>query len=256
MTTSDNVLKTMAKIGKAVEKGATEDIRIYLSSSENVTNNAVAFLRGDYINTNLSNMVASEDVDVKLFKRSSWTGALVIDRVNQLIFSVCSRKTLERIPKNKTRKSPHYVQTILNTVNRDEIAPVKQMSIADIDSDFVTTFTDEDFEKDFLAIMEEAVAFYEGYRLWVMTYEVEKSELISISAVLMDGDFDIVQEISILEMLKPNFGELTLTQAKEEKKKDVRSLLSVKDRMQRSKSIEPERRTEILPKSVEERKEA
>ena len=129
MIINDSVMAIMTKIGKAVEKGATEDTREYLRSSDNVTNNAVAFLRGDYINTNLSTMVANENIDVKLFKRSSWTGALVIDRENQLIFSVCSRKTLDRIPKNKTRRSPHYIQTILNTINKDEIAPVKQMSL-------------------------------------------------------------------------------------------------------------------------------
>ena len=119
MTISNNIKAMMIKIGKAVEKGVTEDTRAYLNSSDNVTNNAVAFLRGDYINTNLSNMVADESVEVKLFKRSSWTGALVIDRENQLIFSVCSRNTLNRIPKNKTRKSPHYIQTILNTINKN-----------------------------------------------------------------------------------------------------------------------------------------
>ena len=256
MTISDNIMKTMTKIGKAVEKGATEDIKTYLSGSDNATNNAVAFLRGDYINTNLNNMVASEDIDVKLFKRCSWTGALVIDRSNRLIFSVCSRKTLERIPKNKIRKSPHYVQTMLNTINRDENAPVKQMAITDIDPTFITSYTDEDYEKDFLSIMDDAVVFYEGYRLWVVVYEVERYALTSIAAVLMDGDFDTVQEISILEMLKPNFGDLTSAEPKGEKKKDVHDLLSVKPGLPAGKSTEPERRTEILPKSVEENKEA
>ena len=42
----------------------------------------------------------------------------------------------------------------------------------------------------------------------------------------------------------------------QEKKKDVRSLLSIKKDVPVSKSTEPEKRTEILPKSVEESKEA
>ncbi len=256
MTISNNIKAMMIKIGKAVEKGVTEDTRAYLNSSDNVTNNAVAFLRGDYINTNLSNMVADESVEVKLFKRSSWTGALVIDRENQLIFSVCSRNTLNRIPKNKTRKSPHYIQTILNTINKNEIAPVKQMSLADFDPFSMSIFSDDDYEKDFLSIMEETVNFYEGYQLWVIAYEVKRFNLTDIAAVLMDGDFDTVQEVSILEMLKPNFGDLTSTEPKEEKKKDVRSLISIKPGLLQLQSSEPEKRTEILPKSVEESKEA
>ena len=113
MTISNNIKAMMIKIGKAVEKGVTEDTRAYLNSSDNVTNNAVAFLRGDYINTNLSNMVADESVEVKLFKRSSWTGALVIDRENQLIFSVCSRNTLNRIPKNMKIQASGSVQKLI-----------------------------------------------------------------------------------------------------------------------------------------------
>lgn len=256
MIISDSIMAIMTKIGKAVEKGATGDIREYLNSSENVTNNAIAFLRSDYINTNLSRFVANDNVDIKLFKRSSWTGALVIDRENKLIFSVCSRKTLDRIPKNKSRRSPHYMQTILNTVNKDEIAPVKQMSIADFNPSLITGFSDDDYEKDFLSIMEEAVIFYEGYRLWVITYEVERFNLTDIAAVLMDGDFDTVQEVSIMEMIKPNFGDLTLEEPKEKKKKDVRSLISIKPGLISAQSSEPEKRTEIQPKSAEESKEA
>ena len=68
MIISDSIMAIMTKIGKAVEKGATDDIREYLNSSENVTNNAIAFLRSDYINTNLSRFVANDNVDIKLFK--------------------------------------------------------------------------------------------------------------------------------------------------------------------------------------------
>lgn len=130
------------------------------------------------------------------------------------------------------------------------------MSIADYDPIFTETFSEEDFEKDFFSIMEDAVCEYEGYRFWVVSYEIEKFVMKSLSAVLMDKDFDKVQEISILEALKPNFGELTAVEPKQEKKKDMRSLLSVKAGISASKSTEPEKRTEILLKSVEESKEA
>lgn len=104
--------------------------------------------------------------------------------------------------------------------------------------------------------MEEAINEFEGYRFWVVSYEVEHFVMKSLSAILMDRDFDKVQEVSILETLKPNFGDLTVVEPKKEKKKDVRSLLSVKAGIPSSKSAEPERHTEILPKSVEENREA
>ena len=249
-------MTTMIMIGKAIEKGAVEDIRSYLQSCDTITTNGMPGVRADKINTNLSKMVASEDVDIKLFSRSSWKGVLVIDKGNKMLFSVCTKNTLDRIVKNKTRRSPHYAQTMVNTINKDEIAEVKQMNIADFDPSFMTAFSDDDFEKDFFSIMEEAVNKYEGYRFWVVSYDVEHFEIKSLTAILMDKDFDKVQEVSILEALKPNFGDLTATEPKQEKKKDVRSLLSVKAGISAAKSTEPEKRIELLPKSEEESKEA
>lgn len=256
MTISDNLMKTMTMIGKAIEKGAVEDTKSYLQSCDTITINGLPGVRADKINTNLSKMLASNDVEIKMFSRSSWKGVLVVDNGNKTLFSVCTKNTLDRVAKNKTRRSPHYAQTMVNTINRDEVAEVKQMSIADYDPTFTVTFSEEDFEKDFFSIMEDAVCEYEGYRFWVVSYEVEKFVMKSLSAILMDKDFDRVQEVSILEALKPNFGELTAVEPKQEKKKDVRSLLSVKAGISASKSTEPEKRTEILPKSVEESKEA
>ena len=256
MTISDKLMTTMIMIGKAIEKGAVEDARSYLQSCETITTNGLPGVRADKINTNLSKMVASDDVEIKMFSRSSWRGVLVVDNGNKMLFSVCTKNTLDRITKNKVRRSPHYAQTMVNTINKDEVAEVKQMSIFDMDPTFAVTFSEEDFEKDFFSIMEDAVCEYEGYRFWVVSYEVEHFVMKSLSAILMDKDFDRVQEISILDALKPNFGELTVTEPKQEKKKDVRSLLSVKIGISASKSTEPEKRTEILPKYVEESKEA
>lgn len=256
MTLNKNVMTTMTMIGKAIEKGAVEDIKSYLQTCDTITTNGMPGVRADKINTNLSKMVASENVEIKLFKRSSWKGVLVVDKENQMIFSVCTKSTLDRVIKNKNRKSPHYAQTMVNTVNKDEKAEIKQMSISDFAPLLAMEFTDDEFEKDFFSIMEEAINEFEGYRFWVVSYEVDHFVLKSLSAILMDKDFDKVQEVSILETLKPNFGDLTVTEPKQEKKKDVRSLLSVKTGISSSKSTEPERHTEILPKSVEENREA
>lgn len=256
MIISDNTKITLKKIGKAVEKGAIEDMREYLQNCDTITKNGMPGVRSDKINTNLKNMVTSDTVEVKLFKRSSWMGILVIDKESKMFFSVCTKNTLNRIQKNKTRKSPHYAQTMVNTVNKGEIASVKQMSMVEIDPRFVTVFSDEDFEKDFFSIMEEAVQEYDDYRFWIVSYEIEHFALKSLSAVLMDKDFDRVQEISLLEDLKPNFGDLTAAEPKNEKNEDVRSFLSVKEDLALSKSSEPEKHTELQPKFVEESKEA
>lgn len=255
-TISDNTKSIMVKIGKAIGKGVGEDIRTYLANSDNAVNNAIAFLRGDYIVTNIRNTVETESVEIKYFKRSSWTGCIVLDRTDKHSYSVCAKKTLERIPKNMTRRSPHYLQTILNTENKDEEATGRQMSLADFGFSVGSQFTEEEYEKDFLTIMEEALSLADDYRHWVITYEAEHNSLVGLSAVLLDGEFGVVEEISLMEMIKPDFGNLTSAETKDVKKKDAHSLVSVKPRLIGRRASEKEQHTEMLSKSVEESKEA
>lgn len=254
-TISENRKSIMIKIGKAIEKGVGEDIRTYLANSDNATNNAVAFLRGDYINTNIRNTVESETVEIKYFRRSSWTGCIILDRMNKHSYSVCARKTLDRIPKNMTRRSPHYLQTILNTENKGEEAVERQMSLADYGFSIGSQFTEEEYERDFLAIMEEALSLADDYRHWVIAYEAEHNSLVSLSAILLDGEFGVVKEISMMEMMRPDFGSLTSAEAKGEKKKDAHNLVSVKSGLIGRKASEKEKHIEMSPKSVEESKE-
>ena len=256
MEINEHVKRTLTLIGKAVKKGVTEDMRFHMDSSNNFTNNAVPFLRGDYINTNLNNMLADEDREVKTFPRCYWIGVLVIDKKNRLIFSICSQKTLDRISKNKIRKRPHYTQTLLNTVNRGEKAPKKQMPLFDGCPSPKPPFSKEAYEQDFLSIMEAPVSYYDGYRLWMVAYETDHFNLTAIKAVLMDGEFNVVQKVSILEMLKPNFGDLTSVKDPAKEKNDVRNLISVKPGLVGSQSSEPEKRTAILLKPAKTSKAA
>lgn len=255
-TISDNTKSIMFKIGKAIEKGVGEDIRTYLANSNNVVNNAIAFLRGDYIVTNIRNTVESDSAEIKYFKRNSWTGCIVLDRIDKHTYSVCAKKTLDRIPKNMTRSNPHYLQTILNTENRNEEAVIRQMTFADFGFSVGSQFTEEEYQKDFGAIMEDALSLADDYRHWVITYEAEHNSLTGLSAVLLDGEFDVVKEISLMEMMKPDFGSLTSSESNDERKKDAHSLVSVKHGLIGRKASEKEKHTELLLKSVEERKEA
>ncbi len=253
---SGNLQKIVEKIVKAIEKAVGEDIRSYLANSNNATNNALPFLRGDYINTNIKYAMENEAVEIKSFKRASWTGIILIIRDDQTTMSICSQKTLKRIPKNKSRRSPHYLQTLLYKENGSEIAPVQQMTLADYVPNIEPGFSEEEYEKDFISIVEETLSMHDDYRHWVITYETDKSDIVDVAAVLLDKDFGEVQKISLIELLKPNFSDLTTIEASTENNRDAHSLVSIKPGLVGRKASEPERKTEILPKSVEESKEA
>lgn len=248
-------------IVKALEKAVGPDVREYLVNSNMDTNNAILLLRSDFINTNLRDLFAdSEDIELEHFNRSMWTGHLLIDRNHKIIMTISSKATLQRVKKDTSRKSPYYVQSMCHILNGDLEAPCKQMSISDIDGDEIDPlFAEKVYEEDFESIINDKISCCEGYRHYQITYEADRYELKSVSIMLLDKDLDVVQEISLMDLLEPDFGNLTAPVAKieeEPQKKDAHNLVKIKDGLKSKKSNEPERKTEIVTKSEEVEKQA
>ena len=234
-------------IVKALEKAVGSDTREYLINSNMDTNNAIILLRGDFINTNH-------------FKRFVWTGHLLIDRKHKILITISSKSTLQRVKKVNGRKNPYYVQSMCHVLNGDLEAPCKQMSISDIEGvEINPPFAEEVYEADFESIVDAAVSQGEGYRHCLVTYEADGFELKSVSIMLLDKDLDTVQEISLMDLLEPDFGSLTAPISKTEEeplKKDAHNLVKVKAGLKSKKSNEPKRKTEIATKSEEVEKQA
>lgn len=248
-------------IVKALEKAVGSDTREYLININMDTNNAIILLRGDFINTNLRNLFAgNEDVELKHFKRFVWTGHLLIERKHKIVITISSKSTLQRVRKVNGRKNPYYVQSMCHILNGDLEAPCKQMSISDIEgSEIDPPFAEEVYEADFGSIVDAAISQGEGYRHCLVTYEADGFELKSVSIMLLDKDMDTVQEISLMDLLEPDFGNLTapVTKTEEEpQKKDAHNIVKVKAGLKSKKANEPERRTEISAKSEEVEKQA
>ena len=244
-------------IVKAVEKGVGEDIKEYLRSNNKATYNAVPFMRGDNINTNLRDSVVSDTVELKYFKRSAWTGCLLIDRQHKTTYTICTKQTLEMIPKKKDRRIPHYLQSILYVQNSGVEAACYQMSLGDCFPEEVPGFSEEEFRNDYDNIMEEEVSFDDGYTHLVVVYEAEHFSITSIAVKLLDPDFRTAQEYSLEDLLKPDFSELTIPETGDQaQKKDSHNLVSVKSGLKKSAESAPQKETIITPKKKEEGKQA
>lgn len=252
---SNNAKLVLINICKAIQKGVEEDMRTYLDNNKNVVNNALHFLRGDFIITNIRNTVISDTVEMKLFKRGYWTGCIILNRIDKHSYSICSKNTLDSIPK-KVRNNPHFLQTLLNIENKSEVAVMRQMTFSDYGISIGTIFTDDEYENDFYKIMEEALSLKDDYRHWVIVYEADHNNLIGLSAMLLDGDFGVVKEISLMEFIQPDFGKLTSKAESDELEKDAHSLVSIKPGLVGRKSSEKEKQTEIVLKSLKESKES
>lgn len=213
------------KIVAAIVKGTGSDIRDYLFENRDETHNAVKLVRGDKINTNLRNFVVSDTVELKTFKRYAWEGRLIIDREHKITITICTKQTLEAIPKKKNRSCPHYLMSIVNIENQDVEPVYVQLSFVPE----VTSFSQDEYQEDFKTIMEEEVNIGDGYKHLAIVYETAGTEVTYIAARLLDRDLGTGKEYSLEKFLKPDFVDLTAENNETNtKKNDVHTLVKVK----------------------------
>ena len=221
----------LRKIVRAIEKACGEDTRCYLSENRLETNNALPFLRGDFINENLRNSVVDGDVDLIPFNRYGWSGRILNDKINKITYTVSTKRTLAAIPKKKRRSVPHYLQSILYAENGDCKAAVKQMSLNDFVDFEIVRFDSQELENDYGKIMNEQITVDADYRHYIVAYEVEHGEITDIGLQFLDKDFDVIAQCSLNDYLRPDFGRLTETEPVEDiavEEENVHSLINVK----------------------------
>lgn len=251
--------KDLENIVKSIAKAVGFDTRTYLNESNTDTHNALIHLRGDYINTNIRNMVIAgkDNLELKHFKRFSWMGVFIIDRENKVTINVSSRGTIDRIKSSRKRNRPHYLSSMCHVLNGDLVSPCKQIALDGFE--LSDDFTEDEYSADFESIVDMAWSQYNGYHHYTVAYEAENFEIKSIYLMLLDKDLDLVEETSLMEMLRPDFGTLTSAIPVEETEprvKDSHSLVKVKSGIKSKNSNEPERKAEIYTKEEEAAKRA
>lgn len=221
----------MRKIVRAIEKACGEDTRGYLSENRLETNNALPFLRGDFVNENLRNSVVSEDVDLIPFNRYGWSGRILHDKLNKITYTISTKRTLAAIPKKKGRSVPHYLQSILYAENGGCKAAVKQMSLNDFVDFEIVRFDSQELENDYGKIMNGQIVAGDEYRHYIIAYEVEHGEVTDIGLQFLDKDFDVIAQCSLNDYLRLDFGRLTETEPVEDiaaEEENVHFLINVK----------------------------
>ncbi|MEN6413443.1 MAG: DUF5986 family protein [Veillonellales bacterium] len=195
----------LRRIVYAVNKAVEDDIPDYLKEQHHETNNAIPHLKGDYINDNLRNNVVKENIELIPFKRYGWSGRIIIDHVNHVTYTITTLNTLVGIPRKKERRTPHYLQSILYAENSGCQAPVKQTCL-DLG---ITQFSSEELEEDYNSITNGLISKEDDYRHYIIAYKSEGNEIVEIILKLLDRDFDAVDEVSLMEYIKPDYARLT-----------------------------------------------
>ena len=223
---NDDLLR---KIVYCIEKAIGDDLQQYLRENHRETNNAIILLRGDNINTNLRTHVVKDDIDLVPFQRYGWSGRMVIDRKEHITYSIMTEGTLSGVPKRKNRENPHYLQSVLYVENKDCIAKERQMTLEDFG---ITIFDTDVLEQDFEKISQGMINVEEDYKHYIIAYKAENGEIKDIKLRFLDKDFNIVDEASLMQYIKPDFARLTdigpSEDTDEDAKPDKKGLVAIK----------------------------
>lgn len=196
----------LRKIVYSIEKAIGEDQQQYLRENQKETNNAIILLRGDDINTNLRCHIVKDNIDLIPFQRYGWSGRIIIDRTEHITYSIMTEGTLATVPRKKNRINPHYLQSILYAENKDCIAKERQMTLQDFG---ITIFDTDVLEQDFEKISQGLIGREEDYRHYIVSYIANHGEIKSITLKFLDKEFNIVDEESLMQYIRPDFAQLT-----------------------------------------------
>lgn len=197
---SDDLLSAIVR---AIDKAVSEDVPNQLRTMPLETNNYIAFIRGDFINQNLRALAFDEGSLLHAFRRFGWSGRILISHESKLTISITTQTNLSLIPR-RTRRRPHFLQSILHGANGDLRGRYEQTRLFDTDP-----FKPEDYARDFEDIINGAFEPKEGYRHCVVAYRAYGNELLDIKFVVLDPWFNTVIEESLNEYMKPDFARLT-----------------------------------------------
>ncbi len=167
------------------------------------TANCYRDLKLDTIYSILEEMFTSDDYFIHNFRRSYWKGQILVDLNSKALVSITSTKNLKRLSKDKSRKVPHYMKTIINSLN-SEFKPHKQLSF-----DSSNTDGDEIYNKEFNDIFSDIGISLKRFTYYIVAYDYKSNKVPDINWYLFGRDFYIEDEESLMKYIKPDVLELT-----------------------------------------------
>lgn len=191
-------------IANTISKSLEHDFLEKKYSLELDSKNCFGMMKSDVINTNLRKVFNSERYIVHKFNRFAWEGRFIIDLNTKSLVSITSTSNLNHVPKVKDRKIPHYMQTLLNCLNK-EIQSNQQISFEGFSS-----FDSKVYEDDLNDILSELDLNLEEYTYYVVAYDFSANKVLDINWYLLGPGFNVAEKTSLMDLIEPDFINLTM----------------------------------------------
>lgn len=170
------------------------------------SHNCLRMMKSDVINTHLKKVFNSDRYIVHKFNRFAWEGRFIIDLESKSLVSITSISNLNHIPKVKERRIPHYMQTLLKSLNESVITN-QQMSF-EVYSEFET----EVYEDDMSQIFNGLDIDMDNYIYYVVAYDYSSNKVTEMNWYLLGAEFNIAEKSSMMDLVKPDFINLTVAE--------------------------------------------
>lgn len=191
------------KIANEIRISLEQDFPQYKDQLILDSHNYVGGLKSDAINTRLNKDFKSDNYIIHGFKRCAWEGRFIIELDSKSIISITSISNLERVSKDKNRKVPHYMQSILNYLN-DDIESERQITF-----EVGKTFDDDIYEKDFKNIFSKLKLDFKDFTYYVVAYDYSFGKVHEMNWYLLDNEFNVANKESMMKFIDPDFIDLT-----------------------------------------------
>jgi len=199
---TDPLIRTVVA---CIKQATDDDVKRYLDEFHPGTTNGLPHQIHDWINGHLRDHVTSNKVYTMEIKRASWRGRLIIDEEHKYVYSIMRIDRLKSLRKEK-RNSPHYLHTIVGSLNKELEAENKQLSIEAYD---YSRFSQEELESDYTRLFGNKVNPSEGYKHCLILFATRKTELYDVRLCIVDKDLDVVEDKPLIDFIKPDYAELT-----------------------------------------------
>ncbi len=182
-------------------------------------------MKANFINSRLKEFVTKTEATIHGFRRYSWQGRIIIDRVSKCTFSISTHSNLNSVFNKKGRQKPHYLQSFFAVENQKCYNPHEQLTLID-----TRPFDYKTFENDYRNIMDSEADETMNFTHYVVAYTVLPSGMLDVDLLLFDSHFAEIERTSLDRFISPDYGKLTETSATKPTSavKSTRNLVSLK----------------------------
>ena len=100
-------------IFNSISEAIKEDYQSFTSSRSLVTQNSKSSLRWDLINTNISEKLKSSSIEVAIARMGFWKFLLLLDKKENILYSLMNFKRYEDIVVNPQKNAPLYFKALV-----------------------------------------------------------------------------------------------------------------------------------------------